>query len=431
VSRCGIEPRVGAKGAEPKAPFRPDVTDSADARPRDMDASLRPGRTTNLTLLAASSLTVMSGAAIAPALPAMRTAFATAQEVDLLVRLVLTTPALFIATLAVALGGLVDRIDRRRMLAVGAALFAAAGSSGLWLDHLVPILIARGVLGVSVAIVMTASTALIADYYEGRRRARLLGLQSAFMAFGGVVFLLVGGLLADLSWRGPFAIYLLAIPIAAAALSLPAPRSTAPESPRRGEFPWLGVLGLGLAAFASMLLFYALPTQLPFDLRARLDLGGLEAGAAIAMCNLTAGLVSLRFEVFARRLSPMAVLGVGFGLVGVGLCALFAAPGFAAVLGATATIGLGMGLFMPTLNQWAVRRVPPTRRGTAAAVLVAGLFAGQFVSPLVGQPIAAAFGVRAVFAVLGAAALAGSAGLLGFARRDLRVAAARQTSPKW
>ena len=45
-----------------------------------------------VTLLAASSLTVMSGATIAPALPAIRDAYADGRQADLLTKLVLTPP---------------------------------------------------------------------------------------------------------------------------------------------------------------------------------------------------------------------------------------------------------------------------------------------------------------------------------------------------
>ena len=35
-----------------------------------------------------------------------------------------------------------------------------------------------------------------------------MGLQAAFMGLGGVLFLSVGGFIADLNWRFPFLIYL-------------------------------------------------------------------------------------------------------------------------------------------------------------------------------------------------------------------------------
>ena len=38
-----------------------------------------------------------------------------------------------------------------------------------------------------------------------------MGYQSAFMAFGGVFFVMGGGFLSDISWRFPFAIYLMGL----------------------------------------------------------------------------------------------------------------------------------------------------------------------------------------------------------------------------
>jgi hypothetical protein len=51
---------------------------------------------------------------------------------------------------------------------------------------------------------VVTATALIADYYVGAARGQFLGLQAAFMALGGVVFLTFGGFLADVNWRLPF-----------------------------------------------------------------------------------------------------------------------------------------------------------------------------------------------------------------------------------
>ena len=63
-------------------------------------------------------------------------------------------------------------------------------------------------LGLAVAGVMVSATTLIADYFKGDARANFMGLQAAFMGFGGVIFLSVGGFIADVNWRLPFLIYL-------------------------------------------------------------------------------------------------------------------------------------------------------------------------------------------------------------------------------
>jgi MFS family permease len=160
------------------------------------------------TLLLTSTLTVMSGATIAPSLPAMQEYFADVPNSALLVRLVLTIPALFIAIGGLFAGQLVDRLGRKPLLIGSALLYGIAGSSGFLLNSLGAILVGRALLGLSVAGIMTGVTTLIADYYTGQTRANFMGLQAAFMGLGGVVFLSVGGFIADLNWRFPFLIYL-------------------------------------------------------------------------------------------------------------------------------------------------------------------------------------------------------------------------------
>jgi MFS family permease len=144
---------------------------------------------TKISLLLISTLTVMSGATIAPSLPAMREYFADIPNADYLVRLALTLPALLIALGAPVVGLIIDRLGRKPLLLLALILYGLAGSSGLFLNSLNLILVGRVFLGISVAGIMTTATTLIADYYTGNARAQFLGLQAGFMGLGGVVFL--------------------------------------------------------------------------------------------------------------------------------------------------------------------------------------------------------------------------------------------------
>ncbi|MBE9080481.1 MFS transporter [Romeria aff. gracilis LEGE 07310] len=159
-------------------------------------------------LLLASTLTVMSGATISPSLPAMQAHFSEVANSDFWVRLVLTVPALFIVIGSPLAGQIVDKVGRKPLLLGSAILYGFAGSSGFVLNSVFTILAGRAFLGLAVAGVMVSATTLIADYYQGDARANFMGLQAAFMGFGGVLFLSVGGFIADLSWRYPFLIYL-------------------------------------------------------------------------------------------------------------------------------------------------------------------------------------------------------------------------------
>lgn len=354
-----------------------------------------------LTLLAASSLTVMSSATIAPALPSMQRHFEDADAT--LVGLLLTLPGLAIALLAIPLGRVVDRIDRRMVLAGGGAVYAIAGSAGLYLDDLYALLASRALLGVSVAAVMTSATALIADYFDGIERGRFLGIQASFMSFGGVLFLLAGGALADWSWRGPYVVYLAAVPVMVLALVLPKPTPVVSTmtTQAEGETPWLAIFGLGVAAFAAMIVFYTIPVQVPFDLERRLHLGGSAAGLAIAVGTLTGGIASLLFGKLVVRYGSFVLLGATFFALGLGLAGVGLVSSYAGVLVAIGVGGVGMGLMMPNLSQWTVRLAAPAHRATAIGVIVMGVFFGQFASPLVSHPLVSSLGGPSAFLTLG------------------------------
>jgi MFS family permease len=145
-------------------------------------------------------MTVMAGAAIAPALPQIQAFFAIppGSPAELQVKLLLTLPALFTAIGGVFAGVIIDRWGRKWPLAAAVCLYGLAGSSGLWLDDLGAMLVARAGLGLAVAMIATASATLLGDYFQGPERTRIMGLQAAAMGFGGVLFLQLAVSLRDL-----------------------------------------------------------------------------------------------------------------------------------------------------------------------------------------------------------------------------------------
>src|SRR5690606_11748962 len=158
------------------------------------------------------------------------------------------------------------------LLLLGLALYALGGASGGFTDSLSVILAGRAVLGLGVAAIMTASIALIADYFHGAERARLLGLQQAF-SHGGAIFLQVfSGALADITWRAPFYTYAMSLLLLALALFVvkepdhAANAAAAPPEPARRHRPHLMIAIIMATAMTIMGCFYMIPVQLAFYL---------------------------------------------------------------------------------------------------------------------------------------------------------------------
>lgn len=360
------------------------------------------------TLLLASTLTVMSGATIAPSLPAMQIYFGETTNVDFWVRLVLTMPALFIVMGSPIAGQLVDQVGRKPLLIGAAALYGFAGGSGLVLNSLPTILMGRALLGLAVAGVMVSATTLIADYYQGDARASFMGLQAAFMGLGGVLFLTVGGFVSDINWRLPFAIYLLAwllLPTMISALPEPQRQNSVNDSSPNAapieHLPLKLMAFICASALLTQMIFYLIPVQLPFYLKQLSNASATQSGLAIALSTLLSAVASMNYGKLKQRLSFIKILAIALVLMGLGYGGIGLAQTYGLLLVAMIPTGLGLGLLMPNLNVWTATETPDSLRGRALGGLTTFFFLGQFLSPIASQPISAAVGLTATYGLAG------------------------------
>lgn len=359
-----------------------------------------------LALLAVTSLTIMAGASISPSLPAIRSTFAHTLGVDLLTRLLLTVTALMIAVSAPFVGWFLDRYGRKRVMMGSIVLYAVAGTSGYYLQSLVAVVVGRAILGIAVAGTLTAATTLVGDYYTSSQRNRVLGLQGAFSAAAGVVFLLLGGALAEVNWRTPFLMYAAALalfPVVARVLYEPSrdrgehsPTTLPPMSRRTLLF----VLTLYGVAFCVQIAFYTLPVHLPFYL---IELGILrpsQAGIALSLMTLSAALVAVSFRWISRYIGRIWILSLSLALLGVGFAVLSYAHDFAGVVRAMVLCGVAMGANFPNLAGWLLGGTPLNLRGRIVGGQNTSIFLGQFFSPIATQPLTQAFDLSRTYASL-------------------------------
>ena len=356
-------------------------------------------------LLLAGSLTVMAGATIAPSLPAIRDHFTASGtgNVEYLTRFVLTAPALFIALFGTLAGVIADRVGRRPLMLGSIALFAIAGSAGALLDSMGALIASRCLLGVAVAGTMTATTTLVGDYFDGAARRRYMGLQSAWIGLSGVLFLTMGGLLAELHWRAPFLVYLLAAALLPGVwlwLIEPRRRTQAEAaSQSTSEVPNRPLIALVyVTALLGSSLFYLVPTQLPFHLA---DIG-LDApsstGLAMAAITLFSAAAAMFYARTLTRMGILSVFALAFGSLAVGFMLIALAQSAGLLLVGTVFTGIGMGMMMPSLSVSLLAVAPPCLRGRLAGGLTTSIFVGQFLSPLVSQPLSQSVGLSGTFA---------------------------------
>ncbi len=426
-----------------------------------MNTEIKPSAGLKAAILSLSLLTIMAAAAVSPALAKISQAFPDVSKT--VIKLTLTLPALLIIPFSLFSGWLVSRWTPRKVLITGLVVFCVGGLGGAFAMTMKQLLFFRALLGVGVGLIMPLSTSLIADFFEGDARTKMMGLSGSVSHLGGVIFLSLAGWLACFSWRHAFSVYGLAI------LSLILVLFFLPEWERKsakkeGAFKVAGgVWYCALLGALMMIAFYAVPTNLAlfieneealfssavplFETREQLveslktgivpestkeilkkndlELVGIatiqeeEPGKRWLLKDGTHTYVVKRTKdslVVARErlgrpavagfvLSSMTLAGVVSGIVLANLMRLFSrffpaitiatmGSGFfllatahvmSMVFGGVVLIGLASGFMMPLLLLRVSKIVTPATRAFAMAVASAGVYLGQFVSPIVMQ----------------------------------------------
>ncbi|MTI20514.1 MFS transporter [Fulvivirga sp. RKSG066] len=351
-------------------------------------------------ILFASSMTVMSGAVISPALPSISNFFDRGSD-DLLTKLVLTMPAIFIAGLSPVAGYLIDRFGRKTLLAISLIIYGIAGTAGFFIENIYLLLVSRAVLGIGVAGIMSAATTLIGDYFSGEERSKFMGFQASFMALGGVVYLNLGGLLADWSWRGPFLIYATALTILPFALYyIFEPKSSQKaKSNSDGKLLSGKVILIYTIGLLGMLFFYMVPVQLPFLLEQEAGVSSSLVGLAISVSTITGAIVSINYNRIKKLTSFARIYGLSFILFAIGYGIISSSNNYYVIITGLAFSGFGMGLIMPNGNLWLMEITDEKKRGRIIGGMTAAIFAGQFLSPIAVAPLVDTFGVSQSFLV--------------------------------
>lgn len=305
----------------------------------------------------------------------------------MLSRLVLTTPALAIALGAGAMGILLDRWGRVPVLTLALILFAFAGAHGLWAEDLHQLIAARFLFGLGVAGVMTAAATLLADLYRGEDLRRMVGLQAALLGCWGIVSQLLAGWLAEYHWRGPFALYLVALLLG---LTLPwAPRTEA--TPAHGVPQEAGpsmhfalimqVLMLALLSSVGMSLFSLILVHGPLYFSQAAGIGPRGTAFLISSMTAASSLASLSLALWKRRMRGVSWVALGFLAMAAGLALIGLLPRMRGLLPGLVLVGLAIGTIVPCIHAWTAQLVQARHRGRTLGVLTSINYIGQFLTP--------------------------------------------------
>jgi len=339
------------------------------------------------TILSMSLLTVMAGAAIAPALGIIKAHFTSAPE--LLVQFIVSIPALFIIITNLFFLNISRHYGTRAIALFGLVLYVASGAGCFLANDIYVVLTLRALLGVSVGLIMPLSTGLLAYYYPPEQQAHLMGLSAAMNQMGGVVATLLAGLLSAIGWRWAFLVYLLGlIAVIMVAVYLPddhlgsANKRGIPFQPRQLLKFHPSVNGMLLL----MMIFFIYPTNFAITAEEQAGLSLTTTTLIMVGLDLVAFFAGMAFgQLMNIFREPMKYIAPVFFLIGY----LFFAVAHSIMpllIGAVFT-GIANGVGVPYLNTIASIKGGRNSATTVMPLLSAALYMGQFLSPIIVTPL--------------------------------------------
>ncbi|WP_328361665.1 MFS transporter [Streptomyces sp. NBC_00445] len=291
-----------------------------------------------------------------------------------------------------ALGGVVVQRSSPAQLVLVGLLLVAAGSLGfVFGTGLAVFAVSRLVMGLGSGCLWLGITFATLAAWPGQEYVCMSRIYAAYSA-GGLLGPLLGAIQGV---RGPFAAYLALVLLAVApvlTLRLPASTGAFTTDRRALRSPGFRAAGVGIA-FAVMSLG-TLEGVLPLHFGTRL--GQSQIGAMYAATSVLVAVAG----VVAARWQPRRVLLASTVLVVAGFAAAGASSAVPVWIAALAIAGAGIGLANTGATGVLLDAVPAQRIVTAMVLWSQIGILGYLLAPLLGGPVADAFGYGAVAAVV-------------------------------
>ena len=339
-----------------------------------------------VTILLVSSLTIMVGSVIAPALPSI------VENLDFKFTpgLLVTLPSLGVVIFSPIIGRLINKLGSFQLLCWGLIPYAVLGFIGFYLKNNYLLIVDRLLLGAACVAIQVAITTFIAQLFEGKERMKMIAWQGMAIELGGVLFLSIGGFLGELNWTFPFYIYLLAIPfLIMVLLSLPKANITQNKSTYTNDdsdkkrFEKTIIKPVFMGSFFSMAIFFVAYVTLPAYLPKQFSFTESSTGYFMSAISLVAVLTASQMPNITQKLGEKITVCIGFLFFALGYLLFGVTLNIYIMYVGVVLTGIGFGLTIPLLNHLVVEYSGEMSRGKNLGRFSMMVFAGQFAATFV------------------------------------------------
>lgn len=358
--------------------------------------------------LLSASLLVGSAPAINANIPAMASAFDTIPLA--MIEMLTTVPSLFLMISVLISSFIAKKIGYKQTASLGLLIVAVSGILPVFVSNFYLILISRAMLGFGIGLFNSLIVALVNNFYQGKDRAKMYGLQSAFEGAGGIFITFIAGQLLKIGWQAPFLAYAIAIPVCIVFIKFIPKVATANDISvdknvivKENGFKKDNIMLISFIA----LLFVAASLYMTMGIKVSTLIttagygNASDASLVIILLSLgaiTAGTLFSKIIKIFKQLTPiigLLILALAMFLIGISNSMIITfAGGF--------LTGFGFKIFMPYLidriNNSQIKNTP-----LATSLLLVGFNLGAFISPyssIFMQNIALSDSLNSLFMVL-------------------------------
>ncbi len=334
------------------------------------------------------SIPLSAGIALVPVLSDIATAFPAQKS---WIQLLITIPALFMMFSSLLTDKLARKSSLKTITIASIIIILFSGISPYWIHNFTYLICTRAFMGIGLGLLNTVIASLPALYFiDTKERDSAVGIQSAFVCVGGILFNILSGTLAKYDWKLVFLVQLLnVIPLIIAIFVMPNMEYKNAQTDKRkhNQIFVKSAVPIVAIAFVCIILTCTYPLNISLFVETR-DLGNSQFVSFLTSINSAIGFVI--GLIFGRIYSKIKekTLSLGLALAAVALLIISFTPNQVILLIGSICFGIGTSFVSPSLYSILYKSVNQEDILLSVALLGIASNVSQFVSPFIINPLA-------------------------------------------
>ncbi len=330
---------------------------------------------------------VMGVASIAPAFPEIQIAFSLEKDQVKWLISIFTVPGILLSPIA---GVLADYYGRKAILVPSLLLFALGAFFCSLAVSYHQLLVFRFIQGVGAAALGALSITLIGDFFQGKERVKIMGLNASVLSISVASYPALGGFLTAFNWRYVFYLPVLSVFLIVLVLL----KINKVELPKRtslanylsslfkvvGQRQVLSLFSVNLLVF--VVLYGAYLTFFASFLKSEFNASVIYIGLAMSFLSVVSALFSANISFFRKLFSPRSLLIFSSIVYIVGMLVLAFSHAWIVVFISLFIFGIGHGLLVPNMQTMLIDLSTTKERAAFMSLNGMVLRIGQFLGPV-------------------------------------------------